>query len=164
MVKTDTLSVEHALNVLENIPDPDIPVISIVELGLIRGVRLQDDTLIVQLTPSYNGCPAMYFFKEEIPLKLKEAGFDQVKLEIVLSPPWSTSWLSEQTREKLRLHGIAPPDERLDESENYSGRKVTCPRCQSSFTSMKSRFGSTPCKALWYCNDCAQPFEYFKCH
>jgi ring-1,2-phenylacetyl-CoA epoxidase subunit PaaD len=164
MVEEAVHTLTSAWNVLNDIPDPDIPVISVVELGLIRDVLFDQDTLVVKLTPSYNGCPAMYHFREEIPAKLQAAGFGKVRLEIVLSPAWTTDWLTDETKEKMRQHGIAPPDSRFMEGDQYQGKHVQCPWCKSQQTTMTSRFGSTPCKALWFCKDCSQPFEYFKCH
>lgn len=151
-----------ARDVLDMIPDPDIPVISIVELGIVRNVEVHESQLIVSITPTYSGCPAMYFFKDEIPKKLHEAGFPDVKVNVVLSPAWTTDWLNDQTKEKLRAHGIAPPTG--DAMEHLASKKVKCPRCGSDHTALRSQFGSTPCKALWFCDECSQPFEYFKCY
>lgn len=164
MVDTSVLALDHAWDVLNTIPDPDIPVISIVELGLVRDVRLEGDQLTVDLTPSYSGCPAMYFFKEEVPRKLKEAGFDNVQLRIVLSPPWTTDWLSDEAKLKMKKHGIAPPEGKAMNETILPKKAIACPWCSSKNTLIKSQFGSTPCKALWFCDDCHQPFEYFKCY
>lgn len=150
---------EEALN---QIPDPDIPVISIVELGIVRNVEIVERKVVVSITPTYSGCPAMYFFKDEIPKKLHEAGFSDVEVKVVLSPPWTTDWLNDQTKEKLKAHGIAPP--MGEAADLHPKRKVKCPRCGSSHTELRSQFGSTPCKALWFCDECSQPFEYFKCY
>lgn len=155
-------NLQVARDVLNNIPDPDIPVISIVELGIVRDVEIKENKLVVSITPTYSGCPAMYFFKEEIPNKLHEAGFPDVEVKVTLSPAWTTDWLNDQTKEKLRTHGIAPPTGNA--MEHLAKKKVSCPRCGSSHTALRSQFGSTPCKALWFCDDCSQPFEYFKCY
>ncbi len=133
-------------------PDPEIPVVSIVDLGIVREV---DDDRVV-LTPTYTGCPATQVIEAMVRAALDEAGFENVRIETTLSPPWTTDWISNEGREKLRTYGIAPPTPR--------GRAVTCPQCGSAETEEISRFGSTPCKALWRCRACAEPFDLFKCH
>ncbi|MBS1741940.1 MAG: phenylacetate-CoA oxygenase subunit PaaJ [Bacteroidetes bacterium] len=151
---------------LDMVADPDIPVISIVELGLVRKVKVEPgNSVTVTITPSYSGCPAMHVFRFEIESVLKMNGVENVKLEIVLSPAWTTDWLSDTTKNKLKQYGIAPPVSDAGSADTLFARKeVPCPRCNSYHTKLTSQFGSTPCKALWYCEDCMQPFEYFKCH
>jgi ring-1,2-phenylacetyl-CoA epoxidase subunit PaaD len=137
--------------VLEQVPDPEIPAVSVVDLGIVRDVA--EDRVII--TPTYSGCPATHFIEQSIREALDAAGYRSVTIETVLSPPWSTDWISDAGKEKLRAYGIAPPD---------LARTATCPRCGSTDTEEVSRFGSTPCKAQWRCRDCLEPFDRFKCH
>lgn len=151
---------------LNEVPDPEIPVISVVELGVVRGVHLEDDGVRIDITPTYSGCPAMRVMEQEIQRKLKEKGIPKVLVRTVLAPPWTTDWLSDSTRQKLKAYGIAPPEKAaaslrgLDPIHTH----VSCPFCDSENTRLQSQFGSTACKALYYCDDCLQPFEHFKCH
>jgi ring-1,2-phenylacetyl-CoA epoxidase subunit PaaD len=138
---------------LEQVPDPEIPVISIVDLGIVREVT-PDRVLI---TPTYTGCPASLVIERSVRTALDEAGYSHVAIETTLAPPWTTDWISEEGKRKLRAYGIAPPTE-------VGERQVHCPQCGSSDTEEISRFGSTPCKALWRCCACAEPFDLFKCH
>jgi ring-1,2-phenylacetyl-CoA epoxidase subunit PaaD len=139
--------------VLEQVPDPEIPVVSLVDLGIVREVSMER----VVLTPTYTGCPATLVIETMVRAALDEAGFQDVRIESTLSPPWTTDWISEAGREKLLAYGIAPP-------VPAGSRDVHCPQCGSSETQEISRFGSTPCKALWRCLSCAEPFDLFKCH
>lgn len=162
------LTSEQVWQVLSEIPDPDIPVISITELGLVRDVNVDQQTgkITVSLTPSYSGCPAMQLFQQDIATALKAVGADQVETKLVFSPAWSTDLISDAAKEKMRAHGIAPPEthaESLHPHSFASGKPVPCPWCGSTTTQRTSQFGSTPCKALWFCKSCDQPFEYFKC-
>jgi ring-1,2-phenylacetyl-CoA epoxidase subunit PaaD len=138
------------------IPDPEIPAISIVDLGIVRDVawRADDATLVVGVTPTYSGCPATRAIEAEVVRALHARGVDRVALEVRLAPPWTTEWISPSGREKLRAYGIAPPVR----------EPVACPRCASTNVAELSRFGSTPCKALFRCNACLEPFDAFKCH
>ncbi|MDP9413919.1 MAG: phenylacetate-CoA oxygenase subunit PaaJ [Pseudomonadota bacterium] len=140
---------------LETVPDPEIPVVSVVDLGIVREV--DGEARRVVLTPTYTGCPATLVIEQMIRRALDEAGFGDVKIETTLSPPWTTDWISDAGKRKLREYGIAPPRPRGE-------RSVECPQCGSSQTQEISRFGSTPCKALWRCRSCAEPFDLFKCH
>jgi ring-1,2-phenylacetyl-CoA epoxidase subunit PaaD len=143
--------------VLEQVPDPELPVVSVVDLGIVRDVTCEESgQVVVRITPTYTGCPATLVIRQSVRAALDEAGFSDVALETVLSPPWSTDMISDAGREKLRAYGIAPPKSRQEE--------VACPRCGSAETREVSRFGSTPCKALWQCGSCSEPFDYFKCH
>jgi len=155
----------HILALLSQIPDPEIPVISIVELGVVRDVREQNGTLEVVLTPTYSGCPAMKQMEDDVRKKLTENGFSQVLLTTRYSPPWTTDWLSDAAKEKLQKYGIAPPEEKTTDKSFLTGKpkQITCPRCKSKNTTMVSQFGSTACKALYQCKDCLEPFDYFKC-
>ena len=140
---------------LADVPDPEIPVVSVIDLGIVRGVRR--DPPAVLITPTYTGCPATLVIKQSVRAELDEAGFGAVPVETVLSPPWTTDWISEAGRAKLLAYGIAPPSPRGSDV-------VPCPQCGSVATVEVSRFGSTPCKALWRCTDCLEPFDRFKCH
>ncbi len=160
------LSKEEIWHCLAEIPDPDIPVINITELGLVRNVDIHNDKVTISVTPSYSGCPAMQFFKTEIVSALKNKGINEVEVKTVYSPSWTTDWISSVTREKMRKYGIAPPEKvSLNKPALFSENKkeMHCPWCNSNETTRTSQFGSTPCKALWFCNSCLQPFEYFKC-
>lgn len=157
---------EEIWDYLSQIPNPDIPVISITELGLVREVDINNEKVIVSITPSYSGCPAMQLFKTEIVSALKNKGINEVEVKTVYSPPWTTDWISDDVKEKMRKHGIAPPENSSEEATKLfcqNMKKITCPWCNSNDTKLTSQFGSTPCKALWFCNSCCQPFEYFKC-
>jgi ring-1,2-phenylacetyl-CoA epoxidase subunit PaaD len=137
--------------VLKDVPDPEIPAVSILDLGIVRGVEEEK----VVITPTYSGCPATQFIEQNIREALDSAGYRHVAIETVLSPPWTTDWISEEGKQKLLAYGIAPPD---------LAKAATCPRCGSTDTEEVSRFGSTPCKAQWRCKSCLEPFDRFKCH
>lgn len=139
--------------VLEKIPDPEIPVLTITDLGIVRGFA--SDPPRVRISPTYTGCPATVAIEMMIREALDAAGFGDVAIERVLFPPWTTDWISEAGKQKLKLYGIAPPD---------PAAKAECPLCGSRDTEEVSRFGSTPCKAQWRCKSCLEPFERFKCH
>ncbi len=140
---------------LEDVPDPEIPVISVVELGIVRDVEWDDDTLNVTVTPTYSGCPATRVISIDIETALRDRGVQSVRLKTQIAPPWTTDWISEAGRRKLKDYGIAPPQE--------AGGPEACPRCGATTLSRISQFGSTPCKALWRCDTCLEPFDYFKC-
>lgn len=150
---------------LAQIPDPEIPVISIVELGIVRNVKLNKGKVIVSITPTYSGCPAMKVIEQEVMTKLHENGMD-AEIKTVYSPVWTTDWIGDQAKEKLRKYGIAPPEKRVDDKTSLFGgsKEIHCPRCQSVKTELISQFGSTACKALYRCKECLEPFDYFKCH
>jgi len=138
---------------LDTVPDPEIPVLSITDLGIVRGFA--DDPPRVLVTPTYTGCPATVAIEHAIRQTLDEAGYGWVHIERVLFPPWTTDWISERGRKRLHDYGIAPPE---------PSATVACPLCGSTDTVEVSRFGATPCKAQWRCNACLEPFERFKCH
>lgn len=149
---------------LEQVSDPEIPVLSVIDLGVVRGVILEKGMCKIIITPTYSGCPAMKTIEEDIILKLKENNINHVKVDLVLSPAWTTDWLSENGRDKLREYGIAPPENEIDKSVLFADPpKVPCPQCGSKNTRMVSLFGSTACKSQYQCNDCLEPFDYFKC-
>ena len=147
---------------LEQISDPEIPVLSIVDLGIVRTVSISYDSCIVTITPTYSGCPAMNVIQEDI-IKLLSPTVN-TKVEMTLSPAWTTDWMSENGRNKLREYGIAPPEHEVDKSVLFAKPTVVpCPKCKSNHTKMISQFGSTACKAHYQCLDCLEPFDYFKC-
>jgi len=150
---------------LDTIPDPEIPVISIVELGVIRAAVTQDKSVDVTITPTYSGCPAMKQMEDDVRKKLVENGFDTVNIHMVYQPAWTTDWLSEEAKLKLQKYGIAPPEESTSDKSFLSGKpkQVTCPHCKGRNTQLVSQFGSTACKALYKCTDCLEAFDYFKC-
>ena len=142
-------------SVLASVPDPEIPAVSLVDLGIVREADLAMRRVL--LTPTYTGCPATLVIETMVRAALDEAGFEDVGIETTLSPPWTTDWISEEGKRKLHAYGIAPPTP-------AGSRAVHCPQCGSADTQEISRFGSTPCKALWRCQSCAEPFDLFKCH
>lgn len=150
---TPALSEAQVYEWLANVPDPEIPVLSILDLGIVREVTIKDK-VTVTLTPTYSGCPATEAIESSVLEALKSHGVDEIAIRRVLSPPWTTDWISEDGREKLRKYGIAPPSKSLE---------IACPQCKSLHTERVSEFGSTACKASWRCCDCLEPFEYFKC-
>jgi len=152
--------------ILETVPDPEIPVISIVDLGIVRDVRVDGETIEVDLTPTYSGCPALDVIPIMVKQALAEKGFTATEINNVLAPPWTTDWISESGKKKLREFGITPPhrNDDLASSIPLEEREIECPQCNSKNTRLISRFGSTPCKAAFQCNDCLEPFDYFKCH
>ncbi|WP_370207151.1 1,2-phenylacetyl-CoA epoxidase subunit PaaD [Pararhodobacter marinus] len=166
-------ALEQVWGWLGEVPDPEIPVISLTDLGIIRDVAWDDDTLVVTVTPTYSGCPATSVINFEIEKKLRDEGVGQMRLERQLTPPWTTDWIKPQAREALKAYGIAPPVDgtaadgvlagRISRLSGQSNLAVECPRCGSTRTEKVSQFGSTPCKAAYRCTDCLEPFDYFKC-
>jgi ring-1,2-phenylacetyl-CoA epoxidase subunit PaaD len=155
------------LDILSNVPDPEVPVLSVLDLGIVRDVITQDDgSLEVVITPTYTGCPAMDMIATNIRMELIANGYQQPKITTVLSPAWTTDWMSEEGKLKLREYGIAPPlpKQQACKQELFSVEAIQCPRCNSYHTARVSEFGSTACKALYRCLDCKEPFDYFKCH
>lgn len=153
--------------VVASVPDPEIPAVTLADLGILRAVtREADGSIVVKLTPTYTGCPATLVIKLEVETALLAAGLVGVRVETVLSPPWSTDDITAEGRRKLRDYGIAPPPERRRHKAGgdlFSADSVLCPRCGASTTRRISEFGSTPCKALWRCESCREPFDVFKC-
>ena len=156
---------------LAAVPDPEIPVLSLVDLGVIRDVRYDDDTLVISVTPTYSGCPATAIINLDIETALRAQGVDKLRLDRRLSPAWTTAWISADGRRKLMDYGIVQPVEGTAADGRVAARiaglksapTVACPRCDSSRTTRISQFGSTPCKAAYACQDCLEPFDYFKC-
>lgn len=161
---TTTLIKEQIWEYLCEVFDPEVPVLSIVDLGIVRDVILNDNKPEIVITPTYTGCPAMKVIEDDITSKLQSKGIQELSITTVLSPAWTTDWITEQGRTKLREFGIAPPEGMADKNVLFGEPKmVHCPHCGSLNTIMKSQFGSTACKALYFCNDCVEPFDYFKC-
>ena len=148
-------TVETVWGWLDAVPDPEIPVISLTDLGIIRDVQWQDDTLEVTVTPTYSGCPATTIINLDIETALRGHGIEKLALKRQLSPAWTSDWMTDAGRAKLEEYGIAPPQP--------AGGPQHCPRCKSTHVEKISQFGSTPCKAQWRCTDCLEPFDYFKC-
>lgn len=170
-------------SILAQVYDPEVPVISIVDLGIVRSVEFQEVSpvsgntshtpplggrgAVITITPTYSGCPAMDMIAMNIRIALLQNGYKNFKINTVLSPAWTTEWMSEAGKQKLKAYGIAPPNARqsvCDPTPFQAEEAVQCPRCNSYQTQLVSRFGSTACKALYQCSDCKEPFDYFKCH
>ena len=159
-VPARTPAVQEMLHILTKVPDPEIPCVSVLDLGIVREVS----GARVLITPTYTGCPATIAIEQAIRKALDDNGFGDVAIETTLSPPWTTDWISNEGREKLRAYGIAPPPRGANAASLKNAAPAECPRCGSPNTEELSRFGSTPCKALWRCTACAEPFDRFKCH
>jgi ring-1,2-phenylacetyl-CoA epoxidase subunit PaaD len=155
---------QRAWDVASRVVDPEIPVLTIADLGVLRGVTVTEGGVEVEITPTYSGCPAMNMIALEIELALERAGFAKPKIRTVLSPAWTTDWMSEDGRRKLREYGIVPPRPASARRALFGVQEVACPQCGSEDTELLSEFGSTSCKALWRCKACREPFDYFKCH
>jgi len=148
---------------LADVPDPEIPVVSIVDLGMVRGVNIANDVVEVEVAPTYSGCPATEVIERSIVAMLQQNGVSDASVKRVLSPPWTTDWISDGGREKLRACGIAPPASGAGRRALLGRAPVCCPRCGTERTTLVSEFGATACKAAYKCDDCLEPFEYFKC-
>lgn len=162
LVHCSTGKLVNLIEILSQIPDPEIPVINIVELGIVRDAKmLSDNVAEIIITPTYSACPAMFNIEEDIIKLFKEKGIN-AKVTTQMFPVWTTDWITDEAREKLRVYGITPPEKGADQTHLHVPKK--CPRCGSENTAQISRFGSTLCKASYQCNDCLEPFDYFKCH
>lgn len=153
--------------VLSSVTDPEVPVLTILDLGIVREVKTSEEGVEVIITPTYSGCPAMDMIAMNIRFALAAHGFARVKITSILSPAWTTDWMSEEGKQKLKEYGIAPPNPRQQVCDNNlfaPHEAVQCPHCNSYHTHRVSEFGSTACKALYQCDDCHEPFDYFKCH
>lgn len=155
---------QRAWNAAASVVDPEIPVLTIADLGVLRDVVLDGDHVEVEITPTYSGCPAMNMIALEIEVALERAGFHHPRVRTVLSPAWTTDWMSDEGRRKLKDYGIAPPQRGGGRRALFGEQQVACPQCDSIDTEVLSEFGSTSCKALWRCKSCREPFDYFKCH
>jgi ring-1,2-phenylacetyl-CoA epoxidase subunit PaaD len=172
MVTTSNIETKKIWTILEQVTDPEIPVLTIADLGIIRDVRpLQASPEVegepgfeIVITPTYTGCPAMDMIAMNIKLALLENGYSNIKITSVLAPAWTTDWMSENGKRKLKEYGIAPPEGGAGRFLRPGSSPIPCPQCNSTNTRCISEFGSTACKALYQCNDCKEPFDYFKCH
>lgn len=167
MMNISQISKEEVVQLLEEVCDPEVPVLSVIDLGIVRDVEITDDKIIITITPTYSGCPAMDVISMSIRMKMLEKGFTNVEIKTILSPAWTTEWMKETAKQKLKAYGIAPPNPShsvCNLNAFQEDEAVQCPHCNSYNTHLVSRFGSTACKALYRCNDCAEPFDYFKCH
>lgn len=155
---------ERIWELMEEVFDPEVPVLTVVDLGVVRDVQWVNDSWKITITPTYSGCPAMKRMEDDILEKLEENGIHNVNVDLVLSPAWTTDWLSENGKRKLEEYGIAPPVDEVDKSVLFADPPVVrCPKCGSNDTKMVSQFGSTACKAHYQCQECLEPFDYFKC-
>ena len=162
-----TPDIQMAWSYLEEIKDPEIPVLSIVDLGIVREVDIEDKAVTVTITPTYTGCPAMDMIAASIKMELMGRGYTDVLVKLVISPAWTTDWMTERGKQQLKEYGIAPPNPRQQVCNDKlfaPDEAVQCPHCESWHTHRISEFGSTACKALYQCDDCKEPFDYFKCH
>lgn len=155
---------EEIFVILSAIADPEIPVVSIYEMGMLRDVTFSDKGYEVIITPTYSGCPAMGIIEQDIKMMLDKNGVTPATVKLVYDPAWTTDWMSDVAKEKLKKYGIAPPLHSSCTQDVFAHNIIECPHCHSGDTVMISRFGSTACKSLYQCNDCKEPFEYFKCH
>ncbi len=160
------ISIPKIWQILETVSDPEVPVLTVVDLGVIRKVEEQEGKLAIVITPTYSGCPAMNVIEMNIRIALAAEGYPDAQISTVLSPAWTTDWMSEAGKQKLKAYGIAPPvGGVVDKSALFAEpKKIPCPICDSLDTEMISQFGSTACKAHHKCNTCLEPFDYFKCH
>ena len=153
-----------ATQIAANVPDPELPYLTLTDLGILRSVELENGKVVARVSPTYSGCPALDVIEKTVLDALQQAGFD-ARVERALSPPWTTDWITEEGHRKLKENGIAPPHSTAsDKTTLFAKRQINCPNCDSSQTKRISEFGSTPCKAQYQCNQCLEPFEYFKCH
>jgi ring-1,2-phenylacetyl-CoA epoxidase subunit PaaD len=167
MVSTPDITTQTIWSLLREVTDPEVPVLSVIDLGIVRDVNINGDEVEVVITPTYSGCPAMDMIAMNIKLALIEHGYKKIKVTTVLTPAWTTDWMTEEGKRKLKEYGIAPPNPRQQVCNDrlfMADEAVQCPHCQSWHTQRISEFGSTACKALYQCNDCREPFDYFKCH
>ena len=158
------MNLDHAWATLNGVPDPEVPVLSVVDLGIVRELAVNDDDVTVTLTPTYSGCPATEVIQESVVKALRDAGARDVTVTTRLDPAWTTDWIDPAAAEKLRAYGIAPPHLKAAEAQplRFHPKDIACPRCASTHTQRLSAFGSTACKALYRCLDCLEPFEHFK--
>lgn len=164
-MNTITAIEEEVYEHLEEVKDPEIPVLTIQDLGIVRDVeRLGENGVRVTISPTYSGCPAMNMIEFQVKATLMEAGYDPVEVITQLDPPWTTDWMSESGKQKLKEFGISPPQTESRKAALLGESEIECPHCNSTNTKLLSQFGSTPCKALYQCKECLEPFDYFKCH
>lgn len=155
---------ELAKKVCAEVPDPELPYLTLTDLGILRSVEWQQGQVVARVSPTYSGCPALDVIEQSVLEALTQAGFD-ARVERAMTPPWTTDWITAEGHRKLKENGIAPPHQAAsDKNLLFAKREVNCPTCDSHLTERVSEFGSTPCKAQYRCNACLEPFEYFKCH
>lgn len=159
----NTIATNAIWKILETVKDPEVPVLSVVDLGVIRAVELEEEQVTVTITPTYTGCPAMDMISVHIKMALNASGY-QTTIQTVLSPAWTTDWMTENGKQQLKAYGIAPPMGKSFDQAYLDNLIVPCPQCNSTHTVLVSQFGSTACKALYKCEECKEPFDYFKCH
>ena len=167
MITQEEITKEKIWSLLQTVTDPEVPVLTIIDLGIVRDVNIEEGSVEVVITPTYSGCPAMDVISMNIRMALLQEGIKKINIRQVLSPAWTTDWMSEEGKQKLKAYGIAPPQYKqvVCEPELFGkGEAIQCPLCNSYNTRLVSQFGSTACKALYQCNDCKEPFDYFKCH
>lgn len=171
MNTTENILTNHLWSLLEEVCDPEVPVLSVIDLGIIRDVKItrvnDEEQIEVVITPTYSGCPAMDVIRMNIRMVLLEHGYKNVQITTILSPAWTTDWMTQAGKEKLKAYGIAPPNPKQQVCNTQlfaEDEAVQCPHCNSYNTRRISEFGSTACKSLFQCNDCQEPFDYFKCH
>jgi ring-1,2-phenylacetyl-CoA epoxidase subunit PaaD len=167
MVTGASINEKKIWQILETVTDPEVPVLTITDLGIVRNIRVNGEEAEVIITPTYSGCPAMDMIAADIRMVLLENGYRNIKITTVLSPAWTTDWMSEEGKRKLKEYGIAPPNPKQQVCNDKlfaPDEAVQCPHCDSFHTHRISEFGSTACKALYQCDDCKEPFDYFKCH
>jgi ring-1,2-phenylacetyl-CoA epoxidase subunit PaaD len=157
-----TLSIAQIWEALEDVKDPEIPVVSVVEMGIVRDVTMTEAGVRVTMTPTFSGCPALHVMQREIAKRLNALGLENVEVVVALSPRWTTDWITEEARAKLKAFGLAPPTHLNGQINVFFEEPATCPYCGSQDTSVKNTFGPTLCRALYYCRACQQPFEQFK--
>ncbi len=167
MISTEKISKEYITHLLETVMDPEVPVLSVIDLGIIRDIKIEEDKVIFIITPTYSGCPAMDAISMNIKMILLENNITNFEIKTILSPAWTTDWMTENGKKKLKAFGIAPPNSSQSVCSPNSFIKeeaIQCPHCNSYNTTLISSFGSTACKSLYKCADCKEPFDYFKCH
>ena len=167
MITKEKILIKQIWKLLGEVMDPEVPVLSVIDLGIVREIKDGEDDVEVIITPTYSGCPAMDVIRSNIQMHLLANGYKNVKVTQTLSPPWTTEWMTEEGKRKLKEYGIAPPNpkQQVCDSKLFDAHEgVQCPHCDSYHTRRISEFGSTACKALYSCDDCREPFDYFKCH
>ncbi len=167
MIELKNISVKQIWSLLENVFDPEVPVLSVIDMGIVRNIEVKNSEAEITITPTYSGCPAMDVISMNIKMELLAGGLKNVIIKQVLSPAWTTDWMSEEGKRKLKGYGIAPPNPKQQVCNDKlfaADEAVQCPHCDSWHTHRVSEFGSTACKALYVCDDCKEPFDYFKCH
>ena len=167
MVNATIYSIDEIRTILDRVMDPEVPVLSVLDLGIVRDIEIENEKVAVTITPTYTGCPAMDVISMQIRMELLAAGVKDVEIKQVLSPAWTTDWMSDRGKQRLKEYGIAPPLPRqqvCSPARFAAEEAIQCPHCSSYHTHRVSEFGSPACKALYQCDDCMEPFDYFKCH